>query len=277
MSGSQQLFLNKYYYSSTLNLKDTGIRDAWESRREKHYVAWINAILSSSSSSEEKGTVSDLCTDLRDGLVILQICDVIKPNAVQWKKVVKNFSTKSPSKMYCEKIANCMYSLEIAKSIGNVFSFNYLSILKGDRKTILALVWQLMRAYDLSVLTRIKTRRGNGSKGGLLSEADIIQWTNEQLKSAGKSTELKSLSDSSLSNALLILDLIDAIRPPSSTPPHEEQPIRDDNMSNAKLALSEARKLGAKVYALPEDIVEVRSKMIVTLIVALMDIKLNAV
>lgn len=41
-------------------------------------------------------------------------------------------------------------------------------------------------------------------------------------------------------------------------------------MSNAKYAISMARKAGAKVYALPEDIVDVKQKMIMTIFACLM-------
>ena len=36
-------------------------------------------------------------------------------------------------------------------------------------------------------------------------------------------------------------------------------------MANAKYALSMARRIGARVYALPEDIVEVKHKMVIVL------------
>lgn len=41
-------------------------------------------------------------------------------------------------------------------------------------------------------------------------------------------------------------------------------------MANAKLAISMARKIGARVYALPEDITEVKPKMVMTLFACLM-------
>jgi plastin-3 len=41
-------------------------------------------------------------------------------------------------------------------------------------------------------------------------------------------------------------------------------------MDNARYALAVARKTGARVYALPEDIVEVKSKMVMTIFATLM-------
>lgn len=41
-------------------------------------------------------------------------------------------------------------------------------------------------------------------------------------------------------------------------------------MANAKLAISMARKIGARVYALPEDITEVKPKLVMTVFACLM-------
>lgn len=41
-------------------------------------------------------------------------------------------------------------------------------------------------------------------------------------------------------------------------------------MANAKYAISSARKIGARIYALPEDITEVKQKMVMTVFACLM-------
>ena len=43
-----------------------------------------------------------------------------------------------------------------------------------------------------------------------------------------------------------------------------------EDLANAKYALSMARRIGARVYALPEDIVEVKHKMVMTVFACLM-------
>ena len=43
-----------------------------------------------------------------------------------------------------------------------------------------------------------------------------------------------------------------------------------DCMSNAKYAITMARKIGAPVYALPEDLTEVKHKMVMTVYASLM-------
>lgn len=46
--------------------------------------------------------------------------------------------------------------------------------------------------------------------------------------------------------------------------------IFQDNLANAKYAISMARKIGARVYALPEDITEVKPKLVMTVFACLM-------
>lgn len=48
--------------------------------------------------------------------------------------------------------------------------------------------------------------------------------------------------------------------------------ILQDNLANAKYAISMSRKAGARVYALPEDITEVKPKMIMTVFACLMSL-----
>ena len=43
-----------------------------------------------------------------------------------------------------------------------------------------------------------------------------------------------------------------------------------DRMDNAKYAIAMARRIGAPVYALPEDLVEVNHKMVMTIYASLM-------
>jgi plastin-3 len=65
--------------------------------------------------------------------------------------------------------------------------------------------------------------------------------------------------------------LIDSIKP--STIKYDE--LKTDSsieskMDNARYAVSMARKIGARVFALPEDIVEVKQKMVMTIFATLM-------
>ncbi|KAG9343521.1 hypothetical protein JZ751_013687 [Albula glossodonta] len=78
--------------------------------------------------------------------------------------------------------------------------------------------------------------------------------------------------DKLISTSLPVIDLIDTIAPNAV---REEMVKRgdltaDDKLNNAKYAISLSRKIGAKVYALPDDLVEVKPKMVMTVFACLM-------
>lgn len=66
-----------------------------------------------------------------------------------------------------------------------------------------------MRAYTLSVLSQL------ANTGNATIEKEIVAWVNTKLQSAGKTSSIKSFQDSTISNAKVVLDLIDAIKPGS--------------------------------------------------------------
>lgn len=45
---------------------------------------------------------------------------------------------------------------------------------------------------------------------------------------------------------------------------------KQEKLENAKYGLTVARRIGARIYALPEDVVEVKSKMVMTIFACLM-------
>lgn len=150
-----------------------------------------------------------------------------------------------------------------------------------------------MRAYTLSVLTQL------AKTGSPMIEKEIVTWVNNKLQNANKSSTLKGFQDQALKDGRIVIDLIDAIKPGTinydlvkedgDTEVHlsnqnyllmwlkliiiiNNDPLFQDNLANAKYAISMARKTGARVYALPEDITEVKPKMIMTLFACLMAI-----
>ncbi|KAA8579184.1 hypothetical protein FQN60_018757 [Etheostoma spectabile] len=89
---------------------------------------------------------------------------------------------------------------------------------------------------------------------------DVAKYTLNILEDLGdgqKVTDDTIVSwDLSISSSMPVLDLIDSIQPGS---------IRYD-----LYAISMARKIGARVYALPEDLVEIKPKMVMTVFACLM-------
>jgi len=230
-----------------------------ETREEKTYRNWMNSLGVSPH-------VNWLYSDLADGLVIFQLYDVIKPGIVNWPRVHKKFSKL---RKFMEKLENCNYAVELGKQL----KFSLVGIAGQDisdcNPTLtLALIWQLMRAYTLSVLSQL------ASSGDPIVESAIIGWANDKLETAGKTSRIRNFQDSSIRQSIVIIDLIDAIKPGIvNYDLVKTEGTEEDNMANAKYAVSMARKVGARVYALPEDITEVKSKMVMTVFACLMAVR----
>uniref|UniRef100_A0A2S2NIP3 Plastin-3 n=1 Tax=Schizaphis graminum TaxID=13262 RepID=A0A2S2NIP3_SCHGA len=167
-----------------------------------------------------------------------------------------------------EKLENCNYAVELGRQL----KFSLVGIAgqdlnDGNATLTLALIWQLMRAYTLSVLTQL------AKTGSPMIEKEIVTWVNNKLQNANKSSTLKGFQDHALSDGRIVIDLIDAIKPGTiNYDIVKEGGDAEDNLANAKYAISMARKTGARVYALPEDITEVKPKMVMTLFACLMAI-----
>ncbi|XP_022236104.1 plastin-3-like [Limulus polyphemus] len=172
----------------------------------------------------------------------------------------------SKLKFFMEKVENCNYAVKLGKELKfSLVGIDGNDISEGNPTLTLALVWQLMRAYTLGMLTRLA---GTGSP---LIETQIVDWVNKKLREAGKPTSIKSFHDATISNAKPIIDLVDATKPGSINYGTVLPGSNDEEcMANAKYAISVARKIGACIYALPEDIVEVKSKMVMTVFACLM-------
>ncbi|XP_068624650.1 plastin-2 [Battus philenor] len=227
-----------------------------ETREEKTYRNWMNSM-------GVAPHVNWLYSDLTDGLVIFQLYDIIKPGIVNWKKVHRQFSKL---RKFMERLENCNYAVELGRQLGfSLVGIAGADINEGNATLTLALIWQLMRAYTLSVLTRL------ANTGNPIIEKEIVQWVNNKLQSAGKTSSIKSFQDEVLADGKVVIDLIDAIKPGSINydlvlPGGNEE----ENLANAKYAISMARRCGARVYALPEDITERKPKMIMTVFACLM-------
>jgi plastin-1 len=103
-----------------------------------------------------------------------------------------------------------------------------------------------------------------------ITEDHIVRWANEKVASSGKTSAMRSFKDSSLKNSVFLLELVAAIE---SRAVNFDLVSRgdtyEDQMMNAKYVISNARKVGACVFLTPEDIVEVKSKMILTFVASL--------
>ena len=178
-----------------------GLETIEESREEKTYRNWMNSMGVSPY-------VTWLYTDLADGLIFFQLYDIIKPESVNWNKVHKKFSKL---REFMQKLENCNYVVELGRQMNfSLVGIAGQDINDGTVTLTLALVWQLMRSYTLSILSSLA-----GRPGSTVVEKEIVQWVNSKLQGAGKSSFLKSFQDYAISDSKVILDLIDSIKPGS--------------------------------------------------------------
>ncbi|XP_013406990.1 plastin-2 [Lingula anatina] len=232
-----------------------------ETREEKTYRNWMNSM-------GVNPFVNHLYSDLRDALVLFQLYDKIKPGIVDWNKVTKVFKKL---RMNFQKIENCNYAVDLGKQMKfSLVGIGGTNIHEGNETLTLALVWQLMRAYTLSILAQL-SEKSDGKEGKAVAETEIVQWANEKLSAAKKPTQIASFQDPTIADAKVVIDLVDAIKPGSIKYNLVKDGASDEEkLANAKYAVSMARKIGAKVYALPEDIMEVKPKMVMTVFACLM-------
>ncbi|ETE71932.1 Plastin-3 [Ophiophagus hannah] len=228
-----------------------------ETREERTFRNWMNSL-------GVNPHVNHLYGDLQDALVILQLYEKIKV-PVDWSKVNRPPYPKLGANM--KKLENCNYAVDLGKHPAkfSLVGIGGQDLNDGNPTLTLALIWQLMRRYSLNVLQDL----GDGQK---INDDIIVNWVNATLKEAGKSSSIQSFKDKSISSSLAVVDLIDAIQPGCinydlvKTGDLSEE----DKHSNATYAVSMARRIGARVYALPDDVVEVKPKMVMTVFACLM-------
>jgi len=230
--------------------------DVGDTREERVFRMWINSL------GVEDLYVNNLFEDLRDGVVLLQLMDKVEPGSVSWKNVNR------PPKNKYKRVENGNYVVVLGKS--KIFNFSLVGIggvdiVDGKKKMILSVVWQLMRYYSLKVLSSLSL------DGSLATDRDILTWANDKVKRTGRETRMASFRDSTLSTSLFFLDLCASLAPgvvnPDIVTPGATE---EDKHSNAKYTISVARKIGACVFLTWEDIVEVKSKMLMTFTASLM-------
>ncbi|XP_049376017.1 fimbrin-1-like [Solanum verrucosum] len=226
------------------------------SREERCFRLWINSLGINSY-------VNNLFEDVRNGWVLLEVLDKVSPGSVNWKH-----ATKPPIKMPFRKVENCNQVVKIGKqlklSLVNVGGNDFV---QGNKKLILAFLWQLMRFNMLQLLKNLRSR----FRGKEITDADILAWANKKVKNTGRTSKMESFKDKSLSNGLFFLELLSAVEPRVVNWNLVTKGESDEEKKlNATYIISVARKLGCSIFLLPEDIMEVNQKMILTLTASIM-------
>ncbi|KAL3509973.1 hypothetical protein ACH5RR_029374, partial [Cinchona calisaya] len=230
--------------------------DAQTSREERCFRLWINSLGIDTY-------VNHVFEDVRTGWVLLEVLDKIFPGSVNWKQ-----ATKPPIKMPFRKVENCNQVIRIGKDLNfSLVNVAGNDIVQGNKKLILALLWQLMRFTMLRLLRNLRSY----SQRKEITDADILNWANNKVKRAGRKSQMESFKDKSLSNGKFFLELLSAVELRvvnwSLVTKGEND---EDKKLNATYIISVARKLGCSIFLLPEDIIEVNQKMILTLTASVM-------
>jgi hypothetical protein len=224
-------------------------------REERAFRMWINSL----GLTDENGDpihINNLYEESKDGLVLLRTLDKITPKCVNWKLIDKK--PKNPFKIQ----ANCDEVIEASKkSSYKIVGIGGGDIRTGNKKYILAIVWQMMRKHSLQVI---------GNK----TEEELVAWGNDRVDEQYK---IKSLKDKKLATSLYFIYIMKSIEPRSINWDIVIQDKDDDEAkeNNAKYAISIARKLGATVFCVWEDIAEVKSKLLLTLLASIYEVGNN--
>ncbi len=236
--------------------------DAEGEREARVFTLWLNSL-------DVDPPIVSLFEDLKDGTILMQAFDKVMPGSVQMNHVNKT-PTNGRKMSRFKQLENTNYAVAIGKA--NHFSLVGIEgsdITDGNKMLTLGLVWQLMRR---NINNTLATLAKNGKE---LADTEIIAWANNEVAKGGKSSRIRSFSDPSLANGHFLLDVLHGMKPgyvdyslvtPGNS--HEER------YANARLAISIARKLGALIWLVPEDIIEVRSRLILTFVGSLMSLRL---
>ncbi|KAK7258336.1 hypothetical protein RIF29_23909 [Crotalaria pallida] len=230
--------------------------DVQTSREERCFRLWINSLGVATF-------VNNVFEDVRNGWVLLEVLDKVSPGSVNWKQ-----ATKPPIKMPFRKVENCNQVIKIGKDLNfSLVNVAGNDIVQGNKKLLLAFLWQLMRFNMLQLLKNLRSH----SQGKEITDADILSWANNKVKKAGRTSQMESFKDKNLSSGIFFLELLSAVEPRVVNWTLVTKGETDeDKKLNATYIISVARKLGCSIFLLPEDIIEVNQKMILTLTASIM-------
>ncbi|KAL3646055.1 Fimbrin-5 [Castilleja foliolosa] len=230
--------------------------DDQTSREERCFRLWINSL-------GIESYVNNLFEDVRTGWVLLEVLDKVSPGSVNWK-----LASKPPIKMPFRKVENCNQVVSIGKDLNfSLVNVAGNDIVQGNKKLILAFLWQLMRFTMLQLLKNLRSH----SQGKEITDADILNWANNKVKESGRNYRMESFKDKTLSTGTFFLRLLSCVEPRVVNWSLVTKGATDeDKKLNATYIISVARKLGCTIFLLPEDIVEVNQKMILTLTASIM-------
>ncbi|CAL5195418.1 unnamed protein product [Lathyrus oleraceus] len=230
--------------------------DTEDSREERAFRLWINSLGNSTY-------INNVFEDLRNGWILLETLEKVSAGIVNWK-----IANKPPIKMPFKKVENCNQVVKIGKQLKfSLVNVAGNDIVQGNKKLILAYLWQLMRYNILQLLKNLRFH----ARGKEITDADILEWANSKVSSTGSQSSMNSFKDKRLSDGIFFLELLSSVQPRAVNWGLVTKGASDEEKKmNASYIISIARKLGCSIFLLPEDITEVNQKMILTLTASIM-------
>ena len=230
--------------------------DAEGEREARVFTLWLNSL-------DVQPTLNSLFDDLRDGSILLQAYDKVIPGSVNWRHVNKPPSEGGEMSRF-KAVENTNYAIELGKQ--NRFSLVGIQgadVTDGQRTLTLGLVWQLMRKDITNTLSALAQRLGKRE----MTDPEMVKWANDMSRKGGKNSTIRSFKDPAIGTGIFLLDVLNGMK--SSYVDYElvtPGKSDEDAYANAKLSISIARKMGATIWLVPEDICQVRSRLVTTFV-----------
>jgi plastin-1 len=230
--------------------------DAEGEREARVFTLWLNSL-------DVQPQVNSLFDDLRDGTILMQAYDKVIPGSVNWRHVNKLPAHGGEISRF-KAVENTNYAIELGKQ--NRFSLVGIQgadITDGQRTLTLGLVWQLMRKDITNTLAALAQRLGKRE----MTDPEMVKWANDMSRKGGRNSSIRSFKDPAIGTGIFLLDVLNGMK--SSYVDYDlvtPGKTDEDAYANAKLSISIARKMGATIWLVPEDICQVRSRLVTTFI-----------
>ncbi|CAP61661.1 uncharacterized protein PODANS_4_2340 [Podospora anserina S mat+] len=234
--------------------------DAEGEREARVFTLWLNSL-------DVQPAVQSFFDDLRDGTILLQAYDKVISGSVNWRHVNKLPAHGGEMSRF-KAVENTNYAIELGKQNGfSLVGIQGADITDGQRTLTLGLVWQLMRKDITVTLKGLAQRLGKRE----ITDSEMVRWANDMVGKGGRKGTIRSFKDPVIGSGVFLLDVLNGMK--SSYVDYDlVTPGRNDEEAylNAKLSISIARKMGATIWLVPEDICQVRSRLVTTFIGSLM-------
>jgi len=217
------------------------------SEEEKQFRVWLNSL-----DLKDQDIITNLYDDIKSGILLCRVVDKMNPGAISWKLV------KDPPRHEFDMNGNCEHGVKMIqdkdKGLGlKLIAVNGAGLAKGVPIDTLATIWCLCKESYKRII-----------KGQ--SDKDIVDWANglaagKNLDGKGELAAITGFKDKSLKDSRFLMHILADI---------DSRVVRWDWMEagdgedalriNAKVFIEAARKLGALIFCVWEQITTLHMK-----------------